>query len=386
MGVGLVAVLAVYLAWDWRFWARHFRAPDDAAILYDIDWYTPRAQVGSGPGADIPTATPETSRFDPAVLAEVVAYAKEKDSYAFIVIADGRIEAEYYRDDFGPETVFDTQSMHKGLLSLAFGAAVDNGLMASIDVPAATYLPEWKNDERAAITIRDLLANVSGLAEPSFGEWPWSQAYRLFMGTHVDRMVLGIPAIEPPRTRWVFNHVNSQILHVVLTRATGMSYVDFLKRYVWEPLGNGAAQVRLDRPDGSVRTVCCFQTQARSWARLAIMLLNDGKVGDQQVLSSAWLREATTGTAQNPSMGFHVILGRPQPSTRAGSDRARPTRATEPFAVEDVRYLEGRGGQRTLWIPSKGIAVIRIGRIDFTWDDAKVVNPLVAGLRPPLGE
>ena len=73
-------------------------------------------------------------------------------------------------------------------------------------------------------------------------------------------------------------------------------------------------------------------------------------------------------------------IGQPAPR-RTTTVRAQQTRATEPFAVPDVYYLEGRGGQRTLWIPSQKIAVIRFGKIDFTWDDAKVVNPLVAGLK-----
>jgi CubicO group peptidase (beta-lactamase class C family) len=376
----LALMLAAYLIWDWRFWERHLRAPGDATLLYDIDWYTPRTRISNGMGWDIPRADPGTSRFDPAALAAAVDYARSKDSYAFLVLADGRIEAEFYKDGFGPETLFDTQSMHKGLLALAFGVMVDRGTIPSIDVPAATYLPEWRGDARAAITIRDLLANVSGLAEPPYGEWPWSQSYRLFMGTDVDGLVLKVPAVEPPRTRYVFNHVNSQVLHAILTRASGLTYAEFIRRYLWTPLGNGAAQVRLDREGGAARVVCCFQTQARSWARLALMLLDGGKVGATSVISPDWIAQATTPTVLNPHAGFHVVLGRPEPRG-GGIARAQPTRASEPFAAPDVFYLEGRGGQRTLWIPSRRIAVVRIGRIDFAWDDAKVINPLIAGLK-----
>jgi CubicO group peptidase (beta-lactamase class C family) len=195
-------------------------------------------------------------------------------------------------------------------------------------------------------------------------------------------MVIGVPAEKPPRREYYFNHVNSQILHAILVRATGMTYVEFLKKYLWDPVGNGAAQVRLDEPDGAARTVCCFQTTARSWLRIANLMLDDGRVGEAQVLSPAWIRDLTTGTSLNPKYGFHTILGRPDAPRRAsGSPRAQPTKASEPFAADDVRYLEGRGGQRTLWIPSKDLAVIRIGRINFAWDDARVINPLIAGMK-----
>ncbi|MDX2223677.1 MAG: serine hydrolase [Rhodospirillaceae bacterium] len=379
----VLAALAAYLAADWRFWVRHVQSPGDDRIIFDFDWYEPRAQVGEGPGRDIPVAAPEARTIDQAALDAVVDYARAKDSYAFIVAHKGVIQAEYYKDDFGPESKFDTQSMHKGLLAVAFGLALDHGFIPSIDTPAATYITEWADDARNAITLRHLLDNTSGLADPGFSERPWSVGYRLFVGTGIDDAVIGLPPVEPPGTRFHFNHVNSQILHAVLTRATGLTYVAFLKKYLWQPLGNGDAQLRLDEPGGAARTVCCFQTTARSWLRLANMILDGGTVNGHPVLSLSWIAEMTTPTALHPKSGFHILLGRPDPPRRAfaATDRAQPTQASEPFAADDVRYLEGRGGQRTLWIPSRQLAVVRIGRIDFSWDDAKVVNPLIAGIK-----
>lgn len=377
-----LALAAIYFAYDWRYWVRHLQSPGDDRIVFDFDWYEPRARVGEGPGRAMPVAAPDQRSVDQAALDAVQDYARQHDSYAFIVAHRGQIEAEFYKDGFGPDSLFDTQSMHKGLLGVAFGAALDNGFIPSLDTPASTYITEWKDDARKDITIRQLLNNTAGLAEPAFSEVPWSKAYRLFVGTDVDNMVIGVPAVHPPGTVYAFNHVNSQILHAVLVRATGMDYVSFLQKFIWQPVGNGAAQLRLDKPGGSARTVCCFQTTARSWLRLAQMILDGGKVGDAQVLSSSWLADMTTGSVANPKHGFHIHLGRPDPPARpGGSDRARPVRASEPFAADDVRYLEGRGGQRTLWIPSRDLVVIRIGKIDFSWDDAKVINPLIAGIK-----
>jgi CubicO group peptidase (beta-lactamase class C family) len=371
-----------YFAYDWRFWVRHLQSPPDSRIVFDFDWYTPKVSLGEGPGRDLPSAEPAGRTIDQAAIDQVLAYAKEMDSYAVIITHRGRIQAEYYKEGFGPQSMFDTGSMHKGLLSVAFGAAVDRGMIPSLDMPAATYLTEWKNDGRNAITIRHLLANTSGLAAPQFFEAPWSAAYRLFIGTDIDRMVIGLPLVDAPGTKFEFNHVNAQLLHAVLTRATGMSYVDFLKTYFWAPLGNGAGQVRLDEPGGNVRTVCCFQTTARSWLRIGLMALNGGKAGEAQVVSPQWIETMTTATALNPKFGFNMYIAQPDPPRRrGGSDRVQPTQTSEPFAAPDVRYLEGRGGQRTLWIPSQDLAIVRIGLINFGWDDSKVINPLITGIK-----
>ena len=377
-----VVLVSGYFAYDWRFWVRHLQSPPDSRIVFDFDWYEPKARVGEGAGREIAVAAPDQRTIDQAALDQVVAYAKELDSYALIVARNGVIQAEYYKDGFSADSMYDTGSMHKGLLSVAFGIAVDQGLIPALDMPASTYLPEWQGDARRAITIRHLIANTSGLAELQFSEVPWSAAYRLFIGIDIDRMALGVPLVDPPGTKFVFNHVNAQILHSVLTRATGMTYVDVLKRHFWAPLGNGAAQIRIDEPDGNARTVCCFQTTARSWLRIAQMILDGGKVGDVQVISPRWISDMTTGTALNPKFGFNMHVAQPDPPRRrSGTDRAQPTQVNEPFAVDDVRYLEGRGGQRTMWIPSKGLAIIRIGKINFAWDDAKLINPLIAGLK-----
>jgi CubicO group peptidase (beta-lactamase class C family) len=380
--VTLLILTAGYCAYDWRFWLRHLRSPPDERIVFDIDWYEPKVRIGEGPGRALPVAAPDRRTIDPAALDQVIAYARELDSYALIVAHKGIIQAEYYKEGFGPESLFDTGSMHKGLFSIAFGAALDRGFIPTLDMPAALYLPEWRDDARRAITIRQLIANTSGLADPPFSESPWSAAYRMFLGTDLDRMVLGVPLAAPPGSAFLFNHVNAQVLHAVLTRATGLGYADFLRQYLWQPLGNGAAQVRLDAPGGAARTICCFQTTARSWLRLAQMVLDGGRVGEVQVISPAWIAEMTTPTPHNPKFGFHMYVAQPDPPRRRSrSDRVQPTQVLEPFAAADVRFLEGRGGQRTLWIPSRDLAIVRIGRINFAWDDAKLINPLIAGLR-----
>ena len=51
------------------------------------------------------------------------------------------------------------------------------------------------------------------------------------------------------------------------------------------------------------------------------------------------------------------------------------------FLTDDVMYVEGRGGQRLYVVPSAGLVVYRAGRIDFAWDDAKIMNILLGGLK-----
>ena len=67
--LGLALIMAAYLAWDWQFWVRQVRSPTDDTLIYDINWYTPRARIAEGTGREIPRATAADSRIDPQALA-----------------------------------------------------------------------------------------------------------------------------------------------------------------------------------------------------------------------------------------------------------------------------------------------------------------------------
>jgi CubicO group peptidase (beta-lactamase class C family) len=162
-----------------------------------------------------------------------------------------------------------------------------------------------------------------------------------------------------------------------------MTYAQFVRAYLWAPIGAGFAQVRLDHEGGSARIFCCVQARPMDWMRMGVMLANGGRIGDTQVISEEWVTRMMTGSAQNPNFGFHVWLGSPYSATRlvsAISGRRAPVSA--PFLADDVMYAEGRGGQRLYVVPSAGLVAYRTGRIDFAWDDAKIINILLSGMAP----
>jgi len=117
--------------------------------------------------------------------------------------------------------------------------------------------------------------------------------------------------------------------------------------------------------------------------RLGVMLANGGRAGNTQIVSRQWVDRLMSGTDVNPNFGYHVWLGAPYSGSRLVSAPAnRRAPVSEPFLADDVMYVEGRGGQRLYVVPSAGLVAYRTGRIDFSWDDAKIVNMLLAGIQP----
>jgi CubicO group peptidase (beta-lactamase class C family) len=204
----------------------------------------------------------------------------------------------------------------------------------------------------------------------------------LFFGDDLDGPVRDIPLAFEPGTAFDFNHVNSQALHAVLTGSTGLSYAKFVREYLWDPIGAGFAQVRLDREGGAARIFCCVQTRPMDWMRLGVMLANGGQVDGAQVISEKWVDRLMSGSELNPNFGLHVWLGSPYSGSRLLSEpKGRRAPVSAEFLADDVMYVEGRGGQRLYVVPSTGLVVYRAGRIDFAWDDAKIINILLGGIR-----
>lgn len=341
------------------------------------DLYTPAENVRGGKGrafAVDPGAVPA------AALDDAVRYAEAQNSFALIVARDGKIVRERYWPGFGPESRFSTASMHKTVMALAYGPAVARGRIA-LDDPVGRWLPEWAEDPRGRISIRQLLQMASGLAVPPFTPAPSSPAMALMFGADIGRVALALPADAPPGSAFAYANGNAQLAGMALERATGMRYADWLSRTIWRPIGAGDATVWLDRPGGAPHFFCCLQATARDWLRVGELIRNAGKAGGRQVVPAGWIREMATPSPANPNYGLQLWLGSPHaPARRYSKVSPVAIPAREPFDASDVVFLDGAGGQRVYVVPSAGLTVVRIGKPAPAWDDSAMVNMLLRGL------
>ncbi len=358
-----------------------FSISDPDRIL-DADKYAPLETVSGG-------GKPLTLRKGPGLMASSArarldALAAETESFALVVGQGEAIVYRYFDENIDATTLFDSYSIHKGLLSVAFGYALETGAVESLDQPAADFLPEWRDDERATITIRDLLSNQSGLAQESFANRPFNPVLDLFIGRDLQALTFERQLEFAPGSAFDFNHINAQSLYFVLTRATNERYADILSSYLWTPLGNETGFVALDSQDGDARSICCFLGSAASWLRFGLMLANGGAWNGEQVVSPEWLETLRTPVSRNPNSGFSLWLGEPFTGKRLQSGPRNLSRdITGPFLARDTFFFEASGNGRIYVIPSLQVSIIRFGRLRGPWmpfDDAAIVNTVIEGL------
>jgi CubicO group peptidase (beta-lactamase class C family) len=312
-------------------------------------------------------------------LAAAESYATQTNSVALLVYHRGALRYEKYWPGFDRDSITDPFSAHKTVMGLLVGAAIADGYIGSIDEPASKYLTEWATDDRRTITIRQLLQMSSGLETPRFGTWT---GLSVTLGSHLERTVLGLPLVKPPGTDFQYSNASSQLVGIILERATGKRYAQYLSERLWSRLGARTAHVWLDREGGLARTFCCIYTTARGWLRVGRLILEQGRVGGEQVVPDEWIREMTTPAPTNPNYGLQIWLGSPPGQQRRYNDKTVKAFHSEPFMAEDIIYIDGFGGQRVYIVPSQDLIIVRTGEARMDFDDSRIPNAVLRGLRP----
>lgn len=318
-----ILLLSALVGWQWTLVSRMFTHPDRPVT--DVDWYTPTDPVPGAAGPELPVAAHPQIR--PDALAGAAAYAEKKESSALLILHRGEVVAEHYWRGHDASARTCSMSMAKTLVGLLVGTAIADGAIGGVDEPACKYLSEWAGDGRSAITLRQLLQMTSGLADAEHYDDPFSPVGQMWLGPDSLSVVAATRLECEPGSRFNYNSIDTQALGTVLERATGRRYADYLSEKVWRPIGATDAAVWLDRNGGLAKMFGGVLATARDWARVGLLLQNQGRVGGRQVIPAAWVRDMVTPSPREPDYGYQVWLGR---------DGCRKEDHEEPFLAPDV--------------------------------------------------
>jgi CubicO group peptidase (beta-lactamase class C family) len=232
------------------------------------------------------------------------AFAERTFTNAMLVIRDGRIVFEDYRNRMTPATRHVAFSMSKTFVALLVGLALERGEIASLDDPVTHYLPELAGTGYDGVSLRQVLQMRSGVdyqERYDFGENP-SFAGRLHEQAIVlNRMRFADGALEttratPPGSRFNYSTLDTFVLGWVLERATGQSLSEQTQERLWAPLGAEADGFWLaDGPEGAGRELAGMGYNAvlRDFGRLGQLMLQDGVRGGERILPEEWLGQMT---------------------------------------------------------------------------------------------
>lgn len=377
-----IAVLAAVLFVDWRFWYRWYTLPEDPGE-WPASYYRPVAEVPGSPGEFFPAADAAELTIDAGALQTAADWAEKHNSVALLVLHRGVVQLERYWRDIGPDSLFTGRAMTRSLLAPLVAIAMREGAIESLDDPVGRYLPDWRDDARGGITVRQLLRNLSGLENPPLAgnPDPYSKNARVSLSSDFRAAALDFDLENAPGEFFAFSNANAQLVGAVLESATGEAYEDYLDSRLWSPLGAGPAQLYMDRPGGMPAVYCCYRATPRDWLRYGAALAADGRVEERQLWPAGWVGEMTTASSVYPNYGYQIWVGNP-PGTgrRYVQDREQAAPHGPPIEAEGVFFLEG-GGFRTMYVvPGEELVILRLGYFHPDWLTSTLPNMVLAGL------
>ncbi len=288
---------------------------------------------------------------------------------AILVLREGRIAAERYAPGFSASTPLPGWSMSKSVTGALIGILVGRKALALSD---KGLLPEW-TDERAAISLEDLLRMRSGLRFAEVYHDARSDAVRmLFASADTAGYAASRPLEAPPGSVWRYSSGTTNILSLVARRALGdAEYAAFPRRALFDPLGMTSA---VFEPDASGTFVgsSFLHASARDWARFGELHRRGGVWGGRRVLPEGWAGFCAEPTPQSDGEYGAQWWLKLHPGLGGGS----PAAAAVPG---DAFHALGHEGQCLSVIPSRGLVVVRLGlsiALD-AWDHAGFLAALM---------
>lgn len=270
---------------------------------------------------------------------------------AFVVIKDNRLLFESYWGNYSSASLSNSFSMAKSIVALAVGCAIDDGAIRNVNQPVSDFIPEFPGYDGEVLRIKHLLSMSAGVDFEEAYTSPFSPTTKLYYGNDLKQIAYGMKEVEKPGVNFVYQSGVTQLLAFVLEQATGEQLADYVSRKLWTPMqAEENALWSLDKADGMEKAYCCFNSNARDFARFGQLLLNKGYWNGEKLISASFLEEATTPD-QSLTFAAHN-----EPNQCYGYQFWQLK-----YRNMEIPYMRGILGQYVFVLPEQNAVIVRLG-------------------------
>jgi len=269
-------------------------------------------------------------------------------SVAWLVIHNDSILYEAYWEGFGDSALSNSFSMSKSVIGVLTGIALKEGAIKNLDQRVNEFLPEYKNDSKGKLTLRQLITMSAALS--------WDEAYsslfsvttEAYYGKDLKGLMDGLEVVGTPGKDYYYQGGATQLLAMVIMRATGKNLSEYCSEKLWKPIGaEYPAEWTIDREGGMEKASCCIYSNARDFARIGALYLHLGNMYGNQLVDTSFVLESIMPAP---------LLNEGKPNLEYGYQ----------WWISEVDgnkifYCRGILGQYIVAVPSKNIIMVRLG-------------------------
>ena len=268
---------------------------------------------------------------------------------AFLVLKNDSVKYEEYWDGFGENSITNSFSMAKSIVSILVGIAIDEKKIKSVDEPIGDFLPEFAEGANAKITIKNLLTMSSGINFDEDYINPLAYPAAAYYGEDLKHLTYDYHVTEEPGKVWNYLSGNTELLSFIIKNATGKTVSEYASEKLWKPMGaNHKAYWCLDHEDGVEKGFCCFNSNARDFARFGSLFMHDGNWKGTQLVSKDYVHQSI------------------QPADLIDDNGGKNNKYGYAWWIlnyknHNIYYMRGILGQYVFVIPDKNMVVVRLG-------------------------
>lgn len=294
---------------------------------------------------DVPQPWPKHKDYNSVTETErLQKYNEAYGAIAYVIIKNDSIWFENYYDGFDENSKTNSFSMAKSYVSGLMGKAIEEGYIKSLNQPVSDFFPEFSEGLAAKLTVGDLSSMASGTNWVEKYYSPLSITTRAYFDDDLKKIILGLKVIKEPGQAYKYSSGDTQLLAMVIEKATGKKLYNYLTESFWKPLGSENETLwQVDSKEHDlVKAYCCIASNAKDFARFGKLYKDHGKWKGEQLLDSAFVAKSITPRfAESPQYGYGFWMQK-----RDG---------------KSFFMMRGHLGQYVIVEPEDNIIIVRLG-------------------------
>ena len=269
---------------------------------------------------------------------------KSQGTVAYVIIKNDSLIYEAYYDNYSENSKSNSFSMAKSYVCGLLGKAIMEGYIDNLEQPVGDFFPQYSEGLSSKVTVGDLASMASGSSWKENYYWPINITAKAYYGKELEETIFGVSTVKTPGQSFEYSSGDTQLLAMVIEKATGKKLYDYLSESLWIPLeseNDALWQVDSEAND-LVKAYCCIASNAKDFARLGKLYKDFGRWKGAQILDSAFVAKSIKPRFKDsPQYGYGFWL-------KAQNDKS-------------FFMMEGHLGQCVIVSPSDNLIVVRLG-------------------------
>jgi CubicO group peptidase (beta-lactamase class C family) len=278
-------------------------------------------------------------------------YADSLQSCAFLVIQNDSLLFEKYWEKYTKDTVSNSFSMGKTVVSILLGIAIKEGKIKSVDQPVSDFLPEYKEGLAGKMTIKSLVTMSSGFDFNEPYKDPFGTPAKAYYGDDLEGLIKDYSVVKEPGKIFEYRSATTLVLSKLLKTALGEHISEYDEHKLWGAIhAEHEALWNLDHEGGDEKSFSSYYATARDFARIGKLYLDSGRVDGKQLVPEDYVFASI-----KPADLIDELDNKPL--TRYGYGWWLAT-----YKGHKIFSPIGLNGQYVICVPDYDLIIVRLGR------------------------